>query len=349
MQYVRSLGGSVSKTWNSINASNLTGAIDVIVVEHEDGTLACSPFHVRFGKFSLLRPYEKKVEFKVNHVKQDYSMKLGEGGEAFFVFETSSSVPAGLQTSPVVSPSSSPTTIPLTKTPGDGTLQEPDYLDLGGISATARRPTSTLHIRSNSNISTYRAAGGPGDITPISGSPPGSSGRPISRPVSGDWSTNLLTPHAPLERSYSAERLPIMIREPESVADVATKRLSPPRLNTENSNLQRPLSTPLQRSSSPPPVTRTEAVNRAIALSQKLSNSNISSQVTESGNLMLDMTGYKSKEEDALRAELIARRILAEELKGNYDIGALIGADEQGNLWIYSSEEAKQAARQKEH
>ena len=62
---------------------------------------------------------------------------------------------------------------------------------------------------------------------------------------------------------------------------------------------------------------------------------------------MLDMTGYKSKEEDALRAELIARKILAEELKGNYDIGALIGADEQGNLWIYSSEEAKDAANRK--
>lgn len=27
----------------------------------EAGTLACSPFHVRFGKFSLLQPYEKKV------------------------------------------------------------------------------------------------------------------------------------------------------------------------------------------------------------------------------------------------------------------------------------------------
>ena len=77
MQYVRSLGGSVSKTWNSINPATLSGAIDVIVVEQEDGTrfatqvhkspdiflgsLACSPFHVRFGKFSLLRPYEKKV------------------------------------------------------------------------------------------------------------------------------------------------------------------------------------------------------------------------------------------------------------------------------------------------
>ena len=62
---------------------------------------------------------------------------------------------------------------------------------------------------------------------------------------------------------------------------------------------------------------------------------------------MLDMTGYKSKEEDALRAELIARKILAEELKGNYDIGALIGADEQGNLWIFSSEEAKDAANRR--
>lgn len=59
---------------------------------------------------------------------------------------------------------------------------------------------------------------------------------------------------------------------------------------------------------------------------------------------MLDMTGYKSSEEDALRAEVMARKILSEELEGNYDIGALIGADEKGNVWIYSSEEAKEAA-----
>lgn len=30
------------------------------------GSLACSPFHVRFGKFSLLRPYEKKVNLPDN-------------------------------------------------------------------------------------------------------------------------------------------------------------------------------------------------------------------------------------------------------------------------------------------
>lgn len=62
---------------------------------------------------------------------------------------------------------------------------------------------------------------------------------------------------------------------------------------------------------------------------------------------MLDMTGYKSSEDEAFRAEVVARKILSEELEGNYDIGALIGADEHGNLWIYSSEEAKEAAARK--
>lgn len=37
MQYVRSLSGSVSKTWNSINPATLSGAIDVVVIEQEDG------------------------------------------------------------------------------------------------------------------------------------------------------------------------------------------------------------------------------------------------------------------------------------------------------------------------
>ena len=37
MQYVRSFSGSVSKTWNSINPATLSGAIDVVVVELEDG------------------------------------------------------------------------------------------------------------------------------------------------------------------------------------------------------------------------------------------------------------------------------------------------------------------------
>jgi phosphatidate phosphatase LPIN len=69
------------------------------------------------------------VEFRVNGVKQDFSMKLGEGGEAFFVFETTDDVPVALQTSPLVSPTGSPKS-----TPGihvdQSSLQEPDFLDL---------------------------------------------------------------------------------------------------------------------------------------------------------------------------------------------------------------------------
>ena len=152
MQYVRSLGDSVSTAWNSINPATLSGAIDVIVVEQEDGSLSCSPFHVRFGKFSLLRPYEKKVEFKVNGVKQPYSMKLGEGGEAFFVFETSDTIPKSLQTSPLVSPAASPSLDPLMA--GQPPLLEPETLDLNDPVGKARSssfnrplPTPLLSVR----------------------------------------------------------------------------------------------------------------------------------------------------------------------------------------------------------
>ncbi|KAM5471690.1 lipin Ned1 [Microsporum ferrugineum] len=297
MQYVRSISGSVSKTWNSINPATLSGAIDVIVIEQADGTLACSPFHVRFGKFSLLRPYEKKVEFSVNGVRQDYAMKLGEGGEAFFVFETTGDIPEDLQTSPVISPAASPQQSP------DGvnndttfTLQEPEYLDLTSKSST-----------------------------------PPKQQRAVTEPLSdGETepsaiSKNALEPGLKLDRSRSEEMLEASRANPSSA----------------NSSPQ------TVRSQSPPPISRQEAYSRAISLSKKLSGSNIPSKVTESGDLMLDMTGYKSSEDDALRAEVVARKILAEELEGNYDIGALIGADEHGNLWIYSSEEAKEAAGRK--
>ncbi len=154
MQYVRNLSDSVSTAWNSINPATLSGAIDVIVIEQEDGTLMCSPFHVRFGKFSLLRPFEKKVEFKVNGVRQDYSMKLGEGGEAFFVFETADNIPQSMQTSPISSPVSSPSLgpqTPLLEAPSPGaaavpSLQEPSLLALDIESGKPRSATLTSRI-----------------------------------------------------------------------------------------------------------------------------------------------------------------------------------------------------------
>ncbi|CAG8956897.1 hypothetical protein HYFRA_00012352 [Hymenoscyphus fraxineus] len=330
MQYVRSISGSVSKTWNSINPATLSGAIDVIVVEGEDGTLACSPFHVRFGKFSLLRPSEKKIEFKVNNVKQNYAMKLGDGGEAFFVFETSDNIPEAMQTSPLISPASSPPLQP------EGSellnLSEPEFLDLETMNGKARAPSVS---RPGVNIvpgSGDRRQSNLSAITPLSGSPDFST----LRPHLGDWSV--------AQRSNTDE---LLSTSAQSYTNDGTERDRQTRSLTPTIPHDGRSDSHTERSQSPPPLPTKEAIERAVALSNKLQASNIRNTVTDTGDLMLDMTGYKSSDDDAFRAEVIARKILSEELDGNYDIGALIGADEQGNLWIYSSEEAKEAAAQR--
>jgi len=314
MNYVRSITGSVSKGWNSINPATLSGAIDTIVVEREDGSLACSPFHVRFGKYQILRPSDKKVEFRVNGELQDKSMKLGEGGEAFFVFETTDAVPAGWQTSPIASPASSPEQRP-TELPSEQAFDEPDPLDLDGSSMGRRRGRMSMSMPASDMMHEEDEFG---------------------RPRSGDWSG----PH--IHRANTDDVLP---STKESFAK-----------NFEDDGESGPLTISRKeatawnrsaRSASPPPVSPSEALARALKLSQKLLTSNIPNKVTDSGDLELDMTGYKTSEEEALRAEVIARNILSDELAGDYDIGALIGADENGNLWIYSSEEAKAAAMQK--
>ena len=40
----------------------MSGCIDIVVVKQEDGTLASSPFHVRYGKLKLLKSSEKMVK-----------------------------------------------------------------------------------------------------------------------------------------------------------------------------------------------------------------------------------------------------------------------------------------------
>ncbi|EXJ86884.1 hypothetical protein A1O3_03838 [Capronia epimyces CBS 606.96] len=334
MQYVRSLGSGVSKTWNSINPATLSGAIDVIVVEQDDGTLACSPFHVRFGKFSLLRPSDKKVDFRVNGVKQNYAMKLGDGGEAFFVFETSNDIPEALQTSPLVSPANSPPVVATDRPPSPG-LTEPSYLDItetekgrNGLDETSLQRPPLLIRRDGANLSEGDAYGSfPGSRSDLRG---------------GTLSEATIAAHS-RDRSASEEVLPLAAREQlESEGEAFHGNGIPipsrPKLNE--------LSLP-KSSASPPALKAKDAYDRAMTLSRKLSSSNIRSQITESGDLMLDMTGYKSSEEEALRAEAVARKLLSEELEGNYDIGSLIGTDENGNLWIYSSEEAREAASRK--
>jgi phosphatidate phosphatase LPIN len=161
------------------------------------------------------------------------------------------------------------------------------------------------------------------------------------RPNSGDWTQTQTLQQSGIERAVSDTVLPSEARlegafEASKILQAQTDEREDRSESAESS-----------RPKSPPALPVSEAVDRAKALSKKLTGSNIPAQVTDKGDVMLDMTGYKSSEDQALHAEVVARKILAEEIEGNYDIGALIGADEDGNLWIYSSEEAKEEASRK--
>lgn len=81
---VSALFNTVSDFYRDINPSTLSGAIDILVIEHDDGEMIASPFHVRFGKLQVFRLQEHVVEIDINDVKVDLYMKVGSGGEAFF-------------------------------------------------------------------------------------------------------------------------------------------------------------------------------------------------------------------------------------------------------------------------
>lgn len=136
MQYVGKVGGYVYNQWNSLNPATLLGAIDIIVVEQPDGSLHCSPWHVRFGKFQIIKPLHKKVDLYVNDIKTSLPMKLGEGGEAFFVFETANGgdLSKSVLTSPVISPANSPPGSPPPElTSSKSNDYEPELLDLANL------------------------------------------------------------------------------------------------------------------------------------------------------------------------------------------------------------------------
>lgn len=133
MNYLRGALSAASQYYKDlppINPSTLTGAIDVIVIERprqdepSETELVCTPFHVRFGKWQVLRPGEKKARQSKQHITYyqanaisttdaqvtvlvngkpiPYGMKIGDAGEAFFVFETDQDIPEDLLTSPIL-------------------------------------------------------------------------------------------------------------------------------------------------------------------------------------------------------------------------------------------------------
>ncbi|CAF3717267.1 unnamed protein product [Rotaria socialis] len=87
----RKVISKLTTVYRNINPSTLNGAIDIIVVQQEDGTLRCTPFHVRFGKLGVLQSLQNKVYITINDIPvEDLYMQLGEAGEAVFVEEDTS-------------------------------------------------------------------------------------------------------------------------------------------------------------------------------------------------------------------------------------------------------------------
>lgn len=162
MQYVGKVGGYVYNQWNSLNPSTFSGAIDVIVIEHPNKSLHCSPWHVRFGKFQIIKPLQKKVDLYVNGIKTDLPMKLGECGEAFFVFEADKSkdfIFDSMLTSPVQSSRNSNSNSPLSLPKDnfyslDGILDkfEPEPLDLNESKGSCQKKCICKNIDSIKNF-----------------------------------------------------------------------------------------------------------------------------------------------------------------------------------------------------
>ncbi|XP_076925659.1 phosphatidate phosphatase PAH2-like [Bidens hawaiensis] len=67
------------------------GAVDIVVVQQEDGSLKSSPWYVRFGKFQgVLKAKERVVDINVNGVDAEFGMYLDPRGEAYFLREVDS-------------------------------------------------------------------------------------------------------------------------------------------------------------------------------------------------------------------------------------------------------------------
>ncbi|CBQ73864.1 related to SMP2 protein, involved in plasmid maintenance, respiration and cell proliferation [Sporisorium reilianum SRZ2] len=213
MQYVGKLVSTVYNTITpNINPATLSGAIDVIVVERTinveeqievDGQgnelsdsergqlpeherkyktvkrqtteLASTPFHVRFGKMSVLRPGERKVTLHLNNSTDPlpFAMKVSDSGEAFFVLEIDdederNNIPDDLVTSPILSAASSPITSPEDGGDADApdASAEVEPLELGDaeqLPASSLESDQDEHTNSTAKLKENKQSGHPDD------------------------------------------------------------------------------------------------------------------------------------------------------------------------------------------
>ncbi|KAG6476763.1 hypothetical protein ZIOFF_066010 [Zingiber officinale] len=88
MYAVEKLGSYISRGVYTVSGPfhPFGGAVDIIVVQQQDGSFKSSPWYVRFEKFQgVLKMKEKLVKISVNGVEAGFNMYLDHKGEAFFL------------------------------------------------------------------------------------------------------------------------------------------------------------------------------------------------------------------------------------------------------------------------
>ncbi|GMH10118.1 hypothetical protein Nepgr_011959 [Nepenthes gracilis] len=93
MNVVGKVGSLISKGVYSVATPfhPFGGAVDIIVVQQQDGSFRSTPWYVRFGKFQgVLKGAEKIVLINVNGTEANFHMYLDNSGEAYFVREVDS-------------------------------------------------------------------------------------------------------------------------------------------------------------------------------------------------------------------------------------------------------------------
>lgn len=220
-------------------------------------------------------------------------MKLGDGGEAFFVFETEGNVPSDLITSPVISPVGSPSHSPRPQTSPLSSSPEPEFLDLSKSRSRSPSPSySSTEFTSESPDSPFLKHVPTDPILGGSATPPASSSE-LKR--SGGFH-----PYSNLSRQFAAESLP-----------------------------------DLNGRSKSPPISKEQAIERAQHLTKKLKDINIPSKITDNGEVVMDMTGYKSGEADIKQSEAVVKKILADEF-GESSLNDLLKRDHEGHLTFFA-------------
>ena len=87
MKSIQNFFSSVSEAC-SPKKGTLSGAMDVIVIERPDGTLASTPFYVKFGRFKLLKSNNIKIDIVINDNYVNIPMELNKTGRAVFLRES---------------------------------------------------------------------------------------------------------------------------------------------------------------------------------------------------------------------------------------------------------------------